>query len=74
MPWRPWMAGNGDDRMYGRKLRPCIFCTSAFPGGRMPWRPWAAQLHPCNRCISASMHVMVGNGDDGLKGNGAEHF
>ena len=30
----------------------------------MPWSTWTAHLHPCNRCIRASMHVMCVNGDD----------
>lgn len=33
MPREPWMAVAAMYRMYGQKIAPCIFCTSAIHGG-----------------------------------------
>ncbi|SMF17846.1 hypothetical protein SAMN02745866_01177 [Alteromonadaceae bacterium Bs31] len=40
-PWRSYAAGagmrrSGDTGCTDRKITPCIFCTSAVPGGGMP--------------------------------------
>ncbi len=35
-------------RKYGQKITPCIFCTSAIPGGGMP----RAQQRPPSPCVA----------------------